>query len=112
MTFMRGNRSPPGMNQALAERMQKLQEDMRAMHEALEAERFSSTAGGGAVRVTVNGQQRVVSVEIAPEALGDAAMLNDMLVVATNAALEESQRVAAERLQALGPAIGLPGLGL
>ena len=111
MTFMRGNRPPPGMNQSLAERMQKLQEDMRAMHEALAAERFSATSGGGAVRVTVNGQQRVVGVEIAPEALTDAALLTDMLVVATNAALEESQTVAAERLQALGPAIGLPGLG-
>lgn len=111
MTFMRGNRPPPGMNQALAERMQKLQDDMRAMHEALAAERFSSTSGGGAVKVTVNGQQRIVAIEIAPEALADTALLADMLTVATNAALEESQTVAAERLQALGPAIGLPGLG-
>ncbi|MBL8092998.1 MAG: YbaB/EbfC family nucleoid-associated protein [Anaerolineales bacterium] len=112
MTFMRGNRPPPGMNQGLAERMQKLQEDMRAMHEALAAERFSATAGGGAVKVTVSGQQRVVAIEIVSEALGDGALLADMIVVATNAALEESQTVAAERLQALGPAIGLPGLGL
>ncbi len=110
MTFMRGNRPPPGMNQGLAERMQKLQEDMKAMHEALAAEHFSSTAGG-VVKVTVNGQQRVVAVEIAPEALADVALLGEMIQVATNAALEESQRVAAERLQALGPAIGLPGLG-
>ena len=54
---------------------------------------------------------RILWVEIAPEALAEGALLGEMLQVATNAALEESQRVAAERLQALGPAIGLPGLG-
>jgi DNA-binding protein YbaB len=85
---------------------------MKAMHEALANERISATAGGGAVRVTVNGQQRLIAVEIAPEALADAGLLSDMLIVAANSALEQSQALAAERLNALSGGLGLPGLGL
>jgi hypothetical protein len=112
MTNLRGNRPPPGMNPSLADRVAKLQDDMKAIHEALANECITATAGGGAVKVTVNGQQRVVAVEITPEALGDAGLLQDMLMIATNSALEKSQTLAAERLNSLSGGLGLPGFGL
>ena len=70
--------------------------------------RATAAAGGGAVRITVTGDQRCHAVEIDPEVLqdADAEMLGDMVLAAFNSALEMSRDMAAERLGPL--AGGLP----
>jgi len=98
------------MNAGLMERLARLQDDMREAHEALGQERLVVSAGGDAVRVVIDGQQRLHEISIAPEALADRAMLQDMLVVAINSAIEQSQTLAAKRMQDLGGALGLPGM--
>lgn len=112
MTKLKGHRPPPGLNAGLAERIAKLQEDMRQAQEALAEERLTVQAGGEAVTVVIDGRQRLHRIEIAPAlfAQGDRELLQDLLVVALNNALERSQTVAAERLQSLNPGLGLPGL--
>lgn len=57
-------------------------------------------AGGGAVRVTLRGLQRVESVQIGVEALDDAALLGDMVAAAMNDALEKAR--TATQQSALG----------
>ncbi|MBL8102816.1 MAG: YbaB/EbfC family nucleoid-associated protein, partial [Anaerolineales bacterium] len=68
----------------------------------------SATAGGGAIKVTMTGDQKCKSVEISPEFLkdADAELLQDMVLSAVNLALDES-RALQEKM--MGPlAGGLP----
>ena len=66
----------------------------------LAEETVTATAGGGVIKVTVTGDQRCLAVEIAPEVLEDAdvEMLQDLILTAVNAALDQSRDMAAERL--------------
>ena len=93
-------------------KLAKMQEDMAKTQEALAGERVSVTAGGGAITVVISGAQRVQSITVSPELMqsGDAEMLGDILVAAVNDAIEKSQILAAERLQAVTGGLGLPGM--
>jgi len=88
--------------------IQKLQEQLAEAQARLADETVSATAGGGAVKITVTGDQRCMGVEIDPELLKDAdvEMLQDLILTAFNAALDKSRDMAAERLGPL--ASGLP----
>jgi DNA-binding YbaB/EbfC family protein len=88
--------------------LQKLQEQLEAAQAQLAEETVTSTAGGGAVKVTVTGDQRCRAIEIDPELLkdGDVDRVQDLILTAFNSALDKSREMAAERLGPL--AGGLP----
>jgi DNA-binding YbaB/EbfC family protein len=88
--------------------IQKLQEQIQQVQDQLAEETVSASAGGGAVKITVTGNQVCKGVEIDPELLKDAdvEMLQDLILTAFNNALEASRNMAAERLGPL--AGGLP----
>ena len=69
-------------------------------------------AGHGAVKVTMNGQQKVVSVTISPEALDPDKIkrLEENIARAVNDAVEKSQKVAAKQLAGLTGGLKIPGL--
>lgn len=114
MPKSRGLQPPPGMGGDLLGKLAKMQEEMRRVQAELGDERLTVTVGGGAVQVVIDGQQRLHQVTVSPEALAaaqeDREMLQDLLVLAVNNALEQSQTLAAERLQGLSSGLGLPGL--
>lgn len=88
--------------------IQKLQEQLAETQARLAEETVTASAGGGAVKITVTGDQRCMGVEIDPELIKDAdvEMLQDLILTAFNAALDKSRDMAAERLGPL--ASGLP----
>lgn len=88
--------------------LQKLQEQLQEAQAKLADEVVTATAGGGAVKITVTGDQRCKAVEIDPDLLKDAdvEMLQDLILTAFNSALEKSRDLAADRLGPL--ATGLP----
>ena len=99
--------------------VQKMQQEMAAAQAALESETVSVTAGGGAITVVITGHQRLQSITINPELLDpeEADFLQDMLVAGVNAAIEQSQTLAAQRMEGITGGIGgmdglLGGLGL
>jgi DNA-binding YbaB/EbfC family protein len=102
----------PKMNKpgggGMMDQLQKLQEQLQAAQDKLAEETISGTAGGGAVTVTVTGDQRCTEIKIDPEILKDAdvEMLQDLLLAAFNNALDASRNLASERLGPL--AGGLP----
>jgi DNA-binding YbaB/EbfC family protein len=103
------NRGPAvgGGNPMMAQ-LQKLQAQMAAAQEQLAVETVSITAGGGAIKITMTGDQKCKAVEIDPEFLkdSDAEMLNDMLLTALNLALDKSREL---QEKTMGPlAGGLP----
>lgn len=98
----------------LMSQLQRLQEEMLQAQEALAQEQVEVSLGGGAIRVVMSGDHRVLAVEIAEELLDpeEKEMLQDMLIAAFNQAKERVDALTAERLQALGGGLSLPGLGL
>lgn len=103
--FNRPMGAPSGgkMNQ-----FQRLQEQLAAAQAQLAEQTVTASAGGGAVKVTMTGDQQCRSVEIDPGLLkdADAEMLQDLVLSAVNLALEQSRQLASS---SLGPlAGGLP----
>jgi DNA-binding YbaB/EbfC family protein len=92
------------------QQIQQLQEQLATAQAQLAAETVTATAGGGAVKITLTGDQRCRAVEIDPALLADSdvEMLQDLILTAINQAQEAAQKLAAERLGPL--AGGIPGL--
>jgi DNA-binding YbaB/EbfC family protein len=89
-----------------------MQQDMIKAQEELAHETLEVSAGGGAVTVVITGHQRIQSIILKPEVVDpeDIEMLQDMLVAAVNQAIEQSQAMAAQRLEGLTGGLSLPGL--
>ena len=104
----------------LMSQMQQMQEQMATAQSALENETITVTAGGGAISIVITGHQRIQSITVNPDLLtpDDAEMLQDMLVAGVNSAIEQSQALAAERMEGITGGLGgglndlLGGLGL
>jgi len=102
----KGYKAPKQPKQAgMMGQLQKLQEQLEQAQAQLAEETVSGSAGGGAVKVTVTGDQRCKGIEIDPELLKDAdvEMLQDLLLAAFNNAIDASRNLASERL---GPLTG------
>ena len=69
-------------------------------------------AGEGVVKVVVNGEQRIVSVSIAPEATNpkNVKQLEQLILKAVNDAQEKAQKAAAQQLKELTGGLRIPGL--
>ena len=94
-------------NDMLAQ-VQKMQADMATAQTALENETLTVSAGGGAITITITGHQRVRAITIDKEVLvaDEADFLQDMLVAGINAAIEQSQALAAQRMEGITGGVG------
>lgn len=112
-----GGGAPGGGQAGMMRQLQKMQEDMLAAQEALATETVEVSVGGGAVTIVITGHQRVQSVAVNKEMidLEDEEWLTDLqdlLVLAVNQAVEQSQTMAAERMEEITGGLGnVPGLG-
>ena len=98
------------MNKNLLRQAQQLQARMAKMQEELESEITEASAGGGAVKVAISGKLKVQTVEITPEATDDIEMLQDLIMAATNEAIDKAQELAQSRLSAITGGFNIPGL--
>jgi len=91
---------------------QELQVKLAKAQEELSNTTLEVSSGGGAVKVTINGQQQVQLVKISPEVINpdDAELLEDLVLTAVSEAIAKSQEVAAERLGGLTGGLKIPGL--
>ena len=92
----------------MLKQVQQMQTKMAKVQADLEQEQVEGSAGGGAVKVVVNGQQKLLSIAIEPEVAEDLEMLQDLVVAAVNDALDRSRELAAERMQSVAAGLGLP----
>lgn len=100
------------MNRFMMHQAQKLQEKLAKAQQELSNTTLEATSGGGAVKVTINGQQEIQSVKISPEVINpeDVELLEDMVLTAVREAIAKSQQLAAERLSELTGGLKIPGL--
>lgn len=102
-----------GQQGKIMAQMEELQRKLVQTQEALAVETVEASAGGGAVRVIMSGTQECQQVVIAEELLKDAdvEMLQDLVLLAVNQAIHDSQALAARRLGPLAGGLGMPGGG-
>jgi DNA-binding YbaB/EbfC family protein len=110
--FNRGGMMGGGGGGNMMGQIRKMQEQMEAAQAQLATETVTASTGGGAVKVTMTGDQHCTKVEIDPELLkdADAEMLQDLILSAVNLSLEDSRKLQSDRMGPL--AGGLSGLGL
>ena len=103
------NKGQMGGGQAgMMQQLQRMQQQMAEAQAKLAVETVTATAGGGAIKVVMTGDQKCQSVEISPDFIkdADAEMLQDLVLSAVNMALDQSRELQ-EKL--MGPlAGGLP----
>ncbi|MER2174296.1 MAG: YbaB/EbfC family nucleoid-associated protein [Carnobacterium sp.] len=99
-----------GNMQGMMKQMQKMQKDMVKAQEDLNAKEFMGTSNGDLVTVTLTGEKKMKDISIKPEAVDpeDIEMLQDLIILATNDALE---KVEVETQATMGKYTkGIPGL--
>lgn len=107
----------PSQNNMMAQ-VQAMQEQMKLTQQNLENEFVTVSAGGGMVTVEISGHQRVKSIKVDPDVVDpdDVETLEDILLEAMNQAIEESQTMAANKMDSITGGMGmndlLGGLGL
>jgi DNA-binding YbaB/EbfC family protein len=95
---------------ALMRQAQQMREQMEYLQKGLDDQTVEGSAGAGMVKVTVTGTQKVTRVDIDPSVLSeDREMLQDLIVAATNNAIEKSKEMAQERLGSMLPPGMFPG---
>ena len=93
-----------------------MQEDMATLQAELEAREYDISAGGGAVKIKINGKKEIVNIDIAPEIVDpdDVETLSDILTAGINEAIkrvEETSQREMEKITAGMPGLsGMPGL--
>ena len=100
------------MNKFMMQQAQKLQQQLLKAQEELATLTVEASAGGGAVTVTMNGQQQIQSVKINPEVVNkeDVEMLEDMVLSAVKEAQVKAQEAAAKKMGGLTGGLKIPGL--
>ena len=83
-----GGGMPQNMNN-LMKQAQKMQKQMEEAQANLESQEFTTTAGGGAVEVTITGKKEITKVKIDEEVVDpdDIEMLEDLIMAAVNEAI-------------------------
>jgi DNA-binding YbaB/EbfC family protein len=98
---------------------EEIQQKMEQMQQTLQEKTVEADAGGGAVRVTVNGKMEVQQVQIDPSMLSgligegdqtDREMVEELIASATNAALSKAQQMAQDEMAQLAQGMNIPGL--
>lgn len=100
------------MNKSIMRQAQELQAKLAKAQQELSNTTIEASSGGGAVKVTIDGQQNIQSVKISPEVIDpeDVELLEDLVLTAVREAIAKSQEAAAQRLGGLTGGLKIPGL--
>ena len=95
-------------------RIQQMQEQVNSAQEAVEAQEFTASVGGGVVEAKVNGKKEVLAVTIKPEAVDpeDVEMLQDLVVSAVNEALRQAGEAMDKSIEQATGGLDLGAFGL
>jgi len=109
----KGFGNPGGMNMNnLMKQAQKMQKQMAEMQEQLADRTLEISAGGGAVKVTINGEKQITSLVISPDVIDpdDVEMLQDLVMSAVNEAIRQMDETVNSQMQKITGGMNVPGL--
>ncbi len=93
-------------------KMMEMQNKMSEMQKELEDKTVTAEAGGGMVKVTANGGQRITAIEIDPEAVDpdDLELMEDLIIAGVNKALDEASDMAQKEMRNAAGSMLPPGM--
>jgi nucleoid-associated protein EbfC len=95
----------------LMKQAQKMQRGIEALQAQLEAKEIEVTAGGGAVKIKVNGTGKFLAIALDPEFLKeDAKIVSDTILAAVQDAAKQSKEYNEAEMQKVTGAFQMPGL--
>ena len=113
---MRAN-IPKGMGgagnmQAMLRQAQKMQEDMANLQAELDEKVYDVSAGGGMVKVSINGKKEILAIDIKPDIVDpdDIETLSDILVAAVNQAISQVEATNTAEMGKITGGMNMPGL--
>ena len=97
---------------SLMKQAQDFQQKMGQVQEELAKKTVSSEVGGGMVKVTVNGRQELLSIQIEKEVVNpdDVEMLQDLIIAAVNDAMGKAREMIQSEMGRLTGGLKIPGL--
>lgn len=111
-------RLPKGMGggpqnmQSMIRQAQKMQEDMEKAQAELDVREYETQAGGGAVKVKINGKREILSLTLAPEIVDpdDIETLADAVTAAVNEAIKKVEAENSETMNKITGNLNVPGM--
>ena len=106
------SKNPFGNIGNIMKQAQAMQEQLAKIQEEAGQKTVEGTAGGGMVTVTANGAMQIVGVKFDPEVVksGDADMLQDLVLAATNDALRKARDLMSQEMKSVTGGLQIPGL--
>ena len=107
---MFGGMGNMGNMAGMMKRVQKMQNEMKKMQDELKRKTVDVTAGGGAVKIVMDGEKQVQSLTLDPAAVDpeDVEMLQDLLTAAFNEATRKVDDMMKAEMGKLAAGLGLP----
>ncbi len=102
----------PGNMGNMMKQVQKMQAQMQKAQEDIENQEFTASAGGGALKVKVNGKKELLSIDIDEDVVDpdDVEMLQDLIIAAVNEAMRTADETMNKEMGKLTGGMNIPGL--
>lgn len=102
-----------GSIQSMMKQAQKMQEDMEVLRADLDQREYDIQAGGGAVKIKIDGTLNVKNIEIDPDIIDpdDPETLQDIIVAAVNEAIKTVNDTNNSEMEKVTGQMNLGGLG-
>jgi nucleoid-associated protein EbfC len=96
----------------LMKQAQQMQAKMASLQTELAERVVESSAGGGMVKVKVNGKQEILSISINRECVDpdDVKSLEELVMTAVNTAMKDSQEMVSSAMSKITGGLSMPGL--
>lgn len=109
--YPKGLGGPQNMN-GMMKQVQKMQEEMTALQTELEDREYEVSAGGGMVKVKINGKREILHIDIQPDIVDpdDIETLADVVTAAVNEAIKKVDSTSESEMQKITGGLNIPGL--
>ena len=102
---------PKGGMGGIYKKAQEMQKKMADIQSEINSMEIEGVSGGNMVKVVINGEKKILSLNLDPEVLKeDKEMLEDLVVVAINQAIEKVDAMSKEKMGSLTGGMNIPGL--
>ena len=109
--YPKGLGGPQNMN-GMMKQVQKMQEEITALQTELEEREYEVSAGGGMVKVKINGKREILHIDIQPDIVDpdDIETLADVVTAAVNEAIKKVDSTSESEMQKITGGLNIPGL--